>query len=326
MNEQENIDLNLDDVEDIEILDASEIPEYIYVSAEEDQWYAGGHRPEDAFIDKFVDTEYFSEEEHLMKKNFIQEVAMKQIEALTHFRAKSVEEDDLKYFSDDFLQNELKKRIDNFENNDHSMDLQDLSAIPQEILSHFSDEPIYVKSKYKTPLSAKLKILKFKMKGNRLYSYRAHKKEGFKKMVQKKFDFKNYFKLKKISWMLFVCKWHDYRLSNKKTLKTNFLTKELELGLSVYKNLEKAITYQDLYPIKENKPLIWFVNLKLIKAIEKKLHDKYSAEVKDYVLDYVKKDLVFSSHESELEYYEPKKKKYKKINKKGKPYRVARIS
>jgi hypothetical protein len=326
MNEQENIDLNLDDVEDIEILDASETPEYIYVSAEDDQWYADGHSPEDAFIDKFVDTEYFSEEEHLIKKNFIHEVAMKQIEALTHFSAKSVEEDDLKYFSDDFLQNELKKRIDNFENNDHSMDLQDLSAIPQEILSHFSDEPIYVKSKYKTPLSAKLKILKFKMKGNRLYSYRAHKKEGFKRMIQKKFDFKNYFKLKKISWMLFVCKWHDYRLSNQKILKTNFLTKELELGLSVYKNLEKAIIYQDLYPIKENKPLIWFVNLKLIKAIEKKLHDKYVAEVQDYVLDYVKKDLVFSSHESELEYYEPKKKKYKKINKKGKPYRVARIS
>lgn len=94
MNEQENIDLTLEDVEDIEILDASEPTEYIYVSAEEDQWYADGHSPEDAFIDKFVDTEYFSEEEHLMKKNFIQEVAMKQIEALTHFRAKSVEEDD----------------------------------------------------------------------------------------------------------------------------------------------------------------------------------------------------------------------------------------
>ena len=43
MNEQENIDLTLEDVEDIEILNASETPEYIYVSAEEDQWYADGH-------------------------------------------------------------------------------------------------------------------------------------------------------------------------------------------------------------------------------------------------------------------------------------------
>jgi hypothetical protein len=326
MIEEENYEIDLF-LNDSGVVKISAGPSPHCFESEKDYSYARNHlHPEDAFDKKIVDTEFFSEEEFIIKKNFDREICQKQIEALNHFRTKPIEEDYIKYFSEDFRKKELEERIKNFYDLPKSQILEDMHKVPQEILNDCSGHPVYIKPKYKMPLWAKLKILKFNLKGNKLYSFKKFKKERFKKNIAtKKFDLNKYLKAKEIAWMLFVCKWHNFRVNHKNPVKTHYLTKTLDLNYKPAQNTTKSLTYQDLHPKKENKTLIWFVNLKPVKFIETKLFKKYSDKVQDYVLNYIKKDLVFSSYEWELEYYEPKKKKYKKINKKGKPYSVARI-
>lgn len=326
---EEIMDLNLDDLDsfhflgDTEVIDVSEDVEACSFSKTDDFYSRrDGWHPEDAFDIKLSDLEFISDKDHFIKKNFEYELSMKQIEALTHFGANGIKEDCIKYFSDNFRKeqwnNELQKS--------HSGDTKYLSDIPKEILDDFTDRPKYSKSEYKIPLSAKWKIFKLRLKGGKLYSYKSTKKQ-FKKTPHflKKNTISALFNLWKINWMLFVCSWHNYRLNNQRGAQTHYLTESLELTKPKLNYAQKAITYQDLFPVKENKLAVWFVNLKPVKDLETKLHAKYSKKIQDYVLDYVKNDLVFSQFESDLVNYEPKKKKHKRVNKKGKPYRVARI-
>lgn len=277
------------------------------------------------------DTEYISEQKNLIKKNFDIEMSIKQIEALTDFRARGNENKDpleristeyLNYFNDDFKREELQNRFEQYYS-----EINDFTKIPKEIIE---DLPVNIinKSNYKRPFSAIWKRFMFQLSYGKLYSYKKFNKNRKSSYQEKeKWSLQSFLKTMKIQWMLFVCRWHDYRIKTvNKQNKTHYTTKTLSDNFSLRISGAKALTYQDLYPQKHPRIASWFLNLKPIKALEIKLHNKYSKQVQNYVLDYIKKDLVFSNYESELQLVEPKKqKKAKRKNKPGKPYRVSRI-
>ena len=263
------------------------------------------------------------------------EYALKQIEALTHFRQKkngkealTIEDEFLPFFDLSNMQSDIEKVFNKIED-ETSQDLCYEPTIAQkyELKDYYIPEiqsiktnPVYYKSNI--PFSAKTKRFWFRVTKGKIYP-RIKFPRGFsqpKKQTTKKDNLK---KIIKINWMLFVRNWHDTRI-NLGAVKTD------SFNFTSFKNSpwQKAYTYQELYPQNKsiNRTLKWFLNLKYVRKLENHLTNKYKDELKDYVLNYVKNDLAFNVTPKELLPINNNEIKFnKRINKPGKPYKVHRI-
>jgi hypothetical protein len=270
-------------------------------------------------------TNIISDEYYKIQNQVNQEFYRAQIEALNNFRQYKDKKETfgnvneaLKWsFCLENIENEIEDRF-----NGKTPTQSDAFEVDNTILSDFSDKPKYVKKSYRTPLSAHLKRAWFKLTKGPLYNQIKFSKNNFKTLTQSSGD-ENIKKILKLKFMFFICNWHNTRVSFGRSNHTNFLSETMAGYLSTHTIGQKAITYQDLHPVKEKKLLKWFLNLKYIKMLEVYLHNKYSPKMQNFVLDYVKNDLQFNVTTEEL--LPLGEKEYIKINKKGKPFFVNRI-